>query len=132
MPLQGHQSVERESLSLTVSRPSDEQVEDAREAGEMPRQQDLPFVTDESVTNPFRWIRRLQTSDRRELSGRIAGASECVRRLARAQLPAVPDDFRSHVASRGVGCQPRRVRTAVWREGPLRIDRRIDRFSVMK
>jgi hypothetical protein len=30
----------------------------------MSRQQNLSFVTDESVTNPFRWIRRLQTSDR--------------------------------------------------------------------
>jgi hypothetical protein len=98
----------------------------------MPRQQDLPFVTDESVTNPFRWIRRLQTSDRRELSGRIAGASERVRGLARAQLPAVPDDLGSDLASCGVGCQARRMRTAVGREGPLRIDRRLDRFSVVK
>ena len=124
--------MERESLSLTVSRPSDEQVEDAREAGEMPRQQDLPFVTDESVTNPFRWIRRLQTSDRRELSGRIAGACPCFRGLTCTELPAVPDDLGSHLASCGVGCQARRMRTPIGREGPLRIDRRLDRLSVMK
>ena len=62
MPLHGHQPVERESFSTTVRRPCDEQVENARQAGEMSRQQDLSFVTDESVTNPFGRIRRLQTS----------------------------------------------------------------------
>ncbi len=132
MPLQGHQPVERESFSTTVRRPCDEQVENARQAGEMSCQQDLPFVTDESVTNPFGRIRRLQTSDRRELRGRIACASKRVRRLARAQLPAVPDDVGAHAASRSVGCQARSMRTAAGREGPLRIDRRVDRLSVVK
>ena len=132
MPLQGHQPVERESFGTTVRRPCDEQVENARQAGEMSRQQDFPFVTHESVTNPFRRIRRLQTSDRRELRGRIACASKRVRRLARAQLPAVPDDVGAHTASRSVGCQARSMRTAAEREGPLRIDGRVDRLGVVK
>src|SRR6476660_6570965 len=121
MALHGDQPVERESFSTNVRRPCDEPVEYARQAAETSRQQDLPFITDESVTNPFRRILRLQTSDRRELRGRIACASKRVRRLTRAQLPAVPDDVGAHAASRGVGCQARSVRTAAGREGPLRI-----------
>jgi hypothetical protein len=131
LTLQRNHAMLRELRGAAVVRACDEQMQNARQAGEMSRQHNRPLVPTQTVSYPFGWIGGLQSSDRCQLSGWIARASECVRGLACAQLAAVPDHVGPHAACRRFGCQPRRMLTTVRRQRPLRIDFGPDRVRVM-
>lgn len=85
----------------------------------------------QAIPHDHRRIRRLEIAGRRERAERVAGAPEYLRRLAAAQLSAVPHDIGASAARRGVGRKPFDSGAAASRERPARIDLRSQGVAVM-
>lgn len=83
------------------------------------------------VLEPFRWIIREESADRRELRERIADPPDRIRSLASAELSAMPDTRRFHRAGEqrvgDEGC----LSMAGRGQRPLRIDDGIDGVGVV-
>ena len=77
---------------------AEQQSNQSRQMRKVARDCDISRFRAEPIMNPLRWIVGLHVAGRSEFRQRIAGTADCLSRLLRAQLAAVPDDERSRAA----------------------------------
>ena len=109
----------------------DEEREQPRQVREVAGDQDVPRFAAQTVPDPLGPIRGLEILRSREFRQRVARAPEGLRRLARAQFPAVPhDEGPGTPRSRG-RCDTIGLGHSDGRQRPAGVDLGVDRVSVM-
>ena len=84
--------------------------------------EDVARLTAEAIANPLGRVVGLKVARRRERCEGIAGAPECLGRLAGAKLAAVPHHGWTRTSRRGFGGETNDLFTTVFRKRAARID----------